>query len=134
MTAFEQWLFEGRSTANQLDSSRQPKVTYFLVLVTAGHPISSIQKSGDLESLFLEAFSTADSAAPQYIYLGRIPGHESCRHQPALEPGQGNLDCIEGFYHFQVDAVWLRRFAIKSLAMSLFAVYDHFLSLCHSFV
>jgi hypothetical protein len=88
MTAFEYWLFEGRFATTVLDSSRQPKITYFLVLVTAGQPISSIQKSDDQESLFLEAFSTADSAASQYICLGRIPGRESCRHQPAYEPGQ----------------------------------------------
>jgi hypothetical protein len=88
MTASEHWLFEGRSAANELDSSRQPKVTYSLVLVTAGQPISSTQKSSDLESLFLEALSIADSAAPQYIRLGRSPRLEPCQHQAAYEPGQ----------------------------------------------
>jgi hypothetical protein len=38
------------------------------------------------------------------------------------------MDRIEGFYHFQVDALWLRRCAIKSLTMSLLAVHVHILS------
>jgi hypothetical protein len=97
MTAFKNWPWERRSAANQPDSSHQPKLPYFLVLVIVRAPNLSIRRSSDLDSLILEMFNSTDSAAPQYMSLGHVPGHESCRHKLSYEPGQAIWTVLKDF-------------------------------------